>query len=67
MQLDLNSRLTGAFFMALLGLTWQAVVVTLGGEANEALIGAFSTIMLATIGIGVKTNDGKDNDSKNPE
>jgi hypothetical protein len=58
MQLDFNTRLTLAFLAALLGLVWQGVIVSLGGEASEALITAFSTIMLATIGIGIKSGNG---------
>jgi hypothetical protein len=55
-QLDFNARITIAFIAAIVGLGWQGALVTLGYPANEALITAFSTILLATIGIGIKTD-----------
>ena len=63
MKLDFDTRLTVAFIMGIAGLVWQGVLVSVGGEASEALITAFSTIILATIGIGIKTN-GIDEDKK---
>lgn len=69
MQLDFDTRLTLAFVMGIAGLIWQGVLVSFGGEASEALITAFSTIILATIGIGIKTDgndkDGSRNDNDN--
>jgi len=62
-KLDFDTRLTVAFIMGIAGLVWQGVLVSVGGEASEALITAFSTIILATIGIGIKTN-GIDEDKK---
>jgi hypothetical protein len=62
MQLDFDTRLTLAFILGVAGLIWQGILVTAGGEASEALITAFSTIILATIGIGIKS-DGSSNDS----
>lgn len=63
MQLDFDTRLTVAFVMGIAGLIWQGVIVSAGGEASEALITAFSTIILATIGIGIKTDNGSGDDS----
>lgn len=63
MQLDFDTRLTLAFVMGCAGLIWQGVIVTLGGEASEALITAFSTIILATLGIGLKSGS-SDNNNK---
>lgn len=63
MQLTFNTRLSLAFVIGFVGLIWQGVIVSLGGEASEALITAFSTILLATIGIGIKTEDGSSDDS----
>jgi len=62
MNIDFNTRLAGAFVIGFFGLIWQGVIVTLGGEASEALITAFSTILLATIGIGIKTENGSSDD-----
>jgi hypothetical protein len=64
-EIDLNTRLTLAFILAITGLVWQGVIVTTGGEASEALITAFSTILLATIGIGIKTGNGNGNGKSN--
>lgn len=60
MQLDFNTRLAITFLLAVTGLIWQGIIVTAGGEASEAMITACSTILLATIGIGIK-NDGNGN------
>lgn len=61
MQIDLNTRLALAFILAIVGLVWQGIIVTAGGEASEALITACTTVLLATIGIGLKaSNDNSD-------
>lgn len=59
MELSFNTRLSVAFLAGISGLIWQGVIATLGGNPSDALIGAFTTVTLATIGIGLK-NDNKD-------
>lgn len=65
MQLDFNTRLTLAFIAGIAGLIWQGILVSFGGEASDALITAFSTIILATIGIGLSSNANNNNNSNN--
>jgi hypothetical protein len=62
MEITFNTRLSVLFVVGIVGLFWQAVIVSVGGEASKELIGAFSTILLATIGIGIKVEDGSKND-----
>jgi hypothetical protein len=68
MEISFNTRVTIAFFAGLLGLIWQGVIATTGGDPSEALITAFSTVLLSTIGIGIKTGeanaDGNDKTDK---
>lgn len=64
MKISLDTRLFIAFFAGLVGLVWQGIIVSFGGEASPALITACSTLILATMGIGIKTDDGS-NDSNN--
>jgi hypothetical protein len=52
--------MTLAFIVGAIGLIWQGVIVTLGGEVEPSLVAAFSTVLLATIGIGIKKSDDDD-------
>lgn len=63
MIINFNTRLSLAFVIGSVGLFWQGVIATLGGETSPELITAFSTILLATIGIGIKTEEGKNDGS----
>lgn len=63
MRLDLDTRTSVLFVAALVGLGWQAGVAATGGEPSGALVTAFVTILLATIGIGIGKN-GKDGNTK---
>ncbi len=66
MQIDLNTRLSIAFIAGIVGLFWQVVILSVGGEPSEALVTAFSSIILACIGIGIKTNENSNsNNTKN--
>lgn len=58
MRLDLDTRTSVLFIAALVGLGWQvAVWATAGKDAvSEALVTAFVTILLATLGIGLGKN-----------
>lgn len=60
MNLDFDTRMTLAFIVGAIGLIWQGVIVTLGGEVEPSLVAAFSTVLLATIGIGIKKSDDDD-------
>lgn len=60
MEINLNTRIALAFLTGLIGLTWQGIIVTFGGTPSEALVTAFTTIMLASIGIGIKQGNGND-------
>jgi hypothetical protein len=58
MKIDLDTRLTIAFIGGLLGLAWQAAIVSFGGDPSDALVTACSTIILAALGIGIKDGSG---------
>lgn len=64
MKISLDTRLTLAFFVGVAGLIWQGVIVTLGGVPSEALLTAFTTITLATIGIGGLKSNGNQSEEK---
>lgn len=63
MKISLDTRLFIAFLTGVVGLAWQGIIVSFGGQAEPTLITAFSTLILATIGVGVKTN-GNGNSNK---
>lgn len=63
MVLSFSARLTIAFIVGVAGLVWQGVIVSAGGEASEALITASSTIILATLGIGIKVEGDEKKDA----
>lgn len=56
MEISFSTRLSILFVIGIAGLVWQGIIVTLGGEASSVMIGAFTTLLLATLGIGIKTN-----------
>lgn len=66
MRLDLDTRTSVLFVAALVGLGWQTVVWAEGGKPSGALVTAFVTILLATIGIGLGKNgkNGKNGNGK---
>jgi hypothetical protein len=57
-EISFTTRLSLLFVVGVVGLVWQGIIVTLGGEASSIMIGAFTTMLLATIGIGITTNNG---------
>ena len=63
MILSFNARLTAVFLLGVAGLIWQAILVTTGGDTSEALVTAFSSFILASIGIGIKLENGNGNGS----
>ena len=60
MQFKLGTNTTLALFTGIAIFIWQAIIVTLGGEATDAMITAATTLILAALGVGVKSNDNKD-------
>lgn len=58
MNLDLNSRLTLIVIACLVGLLLEAGIAATGGQANTALISAFSSIILAVIALGASSKNG---------
>lgn len=53
-QFSLDTRASLALLTGILGIVWQAGIVTFGGEPSRDIIGACVTIILASLGLGLK-------------
>ena len=67
-QFSLETRASLVLLTGILGLIWQAGIATAGGSPSRDLIAGSVTIMLASLGLGLKKEE-KTNDvsSKNTE
>ena len=65
MEISLNTRLTIAFIAGLIGLAWQGAILTLGGSPSDALVTAFSGLILSTLGLGVGKNGSSGSNREN--
>lgn len=63
-KFSLDTRTTLAFLTGVLGMLWQGGIATAGGSPSRDLIAASVTLILASIGLGVKRES---NESSNSE
>lgn len=62
LQFSLNTRTTLALLTGMLGMIWQGGIATAGGSPSRDLIAASVTLILASLGLGVRReNDGDNN------
>lgn len=67
MELSFNTRLTLTFIAGLVGLIWQGVILSFGGAPSDIMVTSFSGLILATIGLGVRSNGSNGGNNKNEE
>lgn len=63
-KFSLDTRTTLAFLTGVLGMLWQGGIATIGGTPSRDLIAASVTLILASIGLGFKRDNGPDSTTK---
>jgi hypothetical protein len=62
LQFSLNTRTTLALLTGMLGMIWQGGIATAGGSPSRDLIAASVTLILASLGLGVRREENGDSD-----
>lgn len=60
LHFSLNTRTTLALLTGMLGMIWQGGIATAGGSPSRDLIAASVTLILASLGLGVRREDNGD-------
>jgi hypothetical protein len=60
LHLSLNTRTTLALLTGMLGMIWQGGIATAGGSPSRDLIAASVTLILASLGLGVRREENGD-------
>ena len=67
LQFSLNTRSTLALLTGMLGMIWQGGIATAGGSPSRDLIAASVTLILASLGLGVRKQEDGNSDKQNNE
>ena len=62
LQFSLNTRSTLALLTGMLGMIWQGGIATAGGSPSRDLIAASVTLILASLGLGVRKEEDGNSD-----
>lgn len=69
-QFSLDTRASLALLTGILGMIWQGGIATAGGSPSRDLIAASVSLILASLGLGIKKEEkeenGSDTDNGNP-
>jgi hypothetical protein len=63
-KFSLDTRTTLAFLTGVLGMIWQGGIATAGGSPSRDLIAASVTLILASIGLGVRRESNESSSSE---